>query len=555
MTSCRSVVVLAVMFLSALMAFVGCTTKVDYTMGSEFVPTNQNMELRRRVYELGGVREGSNESDCSLFSTRLYKSDSIVSSNVALGFFGMEKSDTYGVRRAGFLSQMVFSLSLPEGRGWGYRPIFDSMQLSLYVMDYHGDTTRTHRYAVYEITSNDYLEKSANRNGRKDTTFYINFDPTPYISTAPIFEFSFPNPDKGVYVGDVDNPKNCEVRLEETPATEEYIRRLMLMTDLEDNGGYALDSDNIYVSGNEDKFVDAVRGIYIAPVEDSFDGEGAMFATDLENTALLLYARGRYEEDPTIIRDTTYMIYNLFLDTNQYDISAGNVSINTVEHDYAGTNISVDVSEGMDVSTCYVEGMGGVVTEVSFTDECIQSLADIVLDAGDATVSVNQALVHIYLDGVYPAGSEYDYLQLDPVTLTPLMDDAMVRMGMYVDYEDRIAIPDYSYAVETQYTLSYDGYLNRSLACYTMDVSTYVQTLMLEAARSANEDGVVDFARFREDYDEGSSLVTLRRFYLGPEAYSMFDFRRQSVEGMAVDAVGSVKAAPMKLELTYTVIN
>lgn len=551
MTSCRRVMVFAVMCISAVLAFVGCTTEVDYTMGSEFVPTNQNMELRRRVYELGGVREGSSESDCSLFSTRLYKTDSIASSNVALGFFGMEKSDTYGIRRAGFLSQMVFSLSLPEGRGWGYRPIFDSMQLSLYVMDYHGDTTRTHRYAVYEITSNDYLDLPPKR----DTMFYINFDPEPYISTEPIFEFTYPNQEWGVYVGDVDNPKNYEVRLEETPATEEYIRRLMLMTDLEANGGYALDSDGLYISGNERKFVDVVRGIYIAPVDESFDGEGAMFATDLENTALVLYSRGRYEEDPTIIRDTTYMIYNLFLDPSQYDVTAGNVSINTVEHDYTGTNINVDMSEDVDVNTCYVEGMGGVVTEVSFTDECIQSLADIVLNAGDATVSVNQALVHVYLDGVYPAGSEYDYLQLNPVSVTPLMDDAMVRMGMYVDYEDKIAIPDYSYAAESQYTLSYNGYLNRSLASYTMDVSTYVQTLMLEAARSANEEGVVDFARFKEDYSEGSSLVALRRFYLGPEAYSMFDFRRQVVEGIAGDAVGTAKAAPMKLELTYTVIN
>ena len=549
MTSCRRVMVLAVIYLSALFALVGCTTEVDYTMGSEFVPTNQNMELRRRVYELGEVMEGSNKSRCSLFSTRLYKSDSIASSNVKLGFFGLEKSAEYGQRRAGFLSQMVFSLTLPEGRGWGYRPIFDSMQLSLYVCDYHGDTTRKHRFAIYEITSNDYLALSA------DTTFYASFDPTPYISSEPIFEFTYPNPDKGVYVGDVLNPKNCEVLLEETPATREYIKRLMLMTDIEDNDGYALDSDSLYVTGNEERFVDVVRGIYIAPVDDSFGDEGAMFATELENTALLLFSRSRYEEDPTIIRDSTYMIYNLYLDPSQYGVKAGNVSINSVRHNYEGTAIDAALTEDLDVDVCYVEGMGGVVTEVSFTDECIQSLADIVLDAGDATVSVNQALVHFYLDGVYPAGSNYDYLQLNPITLTPLLDDAMVRMGIYVDYEGRIAVADYNYSVEAQYTLPYGGYMNRSLACYVMDVSTYVQTLMLEAARSANEDGVVDFARFREDYSEGSSLVTLRRFYLGPEAYSMYDFRRQMLEGMSGDVAGGTQAAPMKLELTYTIIN
>ena len=547
MTSYKRVVVFAVVAVCLALQLVGCTIEADYSMGSEFVPTNQNMELKRRVYELGVMREGGAESECSLFATRLYKTDSIASANLLTGYFGAEKSDVYGTRRAGFMSQMIFSLSLREGRGWGYRPIFDSMQLSLRVTDYHGDTTRKHRFAVYEITSNDYLEL-----GEKDTSFYINFDPTPYISKEPIFEFDYPNQDKGVYVGDMSDPVNREVLLEETPATRDYIERLMFMTNLEDNGGYALDKDSIYVSGNERKFLDVVRGIYIALVEDDVDGDGAMYATDLENTALVLYSRSRYEEDPTIIRDTTYMIYNLYINPSKSSVKAGNVSINSVRHDYEGSQINIaDVDSGVEVSVGYVEGMGGVVTEVSFTDECIQSLANIVLEAKDATVSVNQALVHIYLDGVYPAGSKYDYLMLNPVAVTPIMDAAMVRMGMYADYKNRLAIADYSYGVESSYTLAYDGYLNRSLAAYTMDVSTYVQTLMLEAAKSANEDGVVDFAKFRVDYTEGKSLVALRRFYLAPEAYSMFDMKRQMVEGMG----GDTQAAPMKLELTYTIVN
>lgn len=550
MTSCKRVIVFAVAVLCMALTVVGCTTEADYTMGSEFIPTNQNMELRRRVYELGVVTDGDSQRGCSLFTTRLHQTDSIASSNIEDGFFGLERSERFGTRRAGFMSQMIFSLSLPEERGWGYRPIFDSMQLSLYVTDFHGDTTRKHRFAVYEITSNDYLKLSS------DTSFYLNFDPTPYISEEPIFEFDFPNPDKGVYVGDMDNPENCEVLLEETPATREYIERLMLMTDLEDNGGFALDKDSIYVNGNELKFLDVVRGIYIAPVDEAIEGEGAMFATDLSNTALLLYSRGRYEEDPTIIRDTTYMVYNLYLSPRNYDIKAGNVSINSVSHDYTHAAFNAeDINAEVDVNVGYVEGMGGVVTEVSFTDECIQSLADIVLEAGDAVVSVNQALIHIYLDDVYPAGSMYDYLQINPVTVTPLLDDAMDRMGMYVDYGSLIAIADYNYAVESSYTLAYGGMLNRSLASYTMDVSTYVQTLMLEAAKSADSNGRVHLEKFAEDYTAGESFVGMRRFYLGPGAYSLFGLKRQTIEGMAGDVEGVTMSAPMKLEITYTIVN
>lgn len=542
MTSCRRVVVFALVCITMALSLVGCATEVDYTMGSEFVPTDQNMELRRRVYELGKVEDVGKTDDCSLVATRLYKTDSIASANLGLGFFGLERSEVYGQRRAGFLSQMMFSLSLPEDRGWGYRPIFDSMQLSLYISDYHGDTTRMHRFGVYEVKSNDYLDLPPKR----DTAFYVNFDPTPYISTEPIFEFSFPNPDKGIYVGDVSKPQNCEVRLEETPATDEYIKRLMFMTDLDANGGYALDKEGIYVSGNERKFLDKVHGIYIAPIDEDIEGEGAMFATDLGNTALVLYSRGRYEEDPTIIRDTTYMIYNLYLDPAQYDINVGNVSINSVRHDYAGTSIDLD-AEAMSVG--YIEGMGGVVTELSFTDECLQSLADIVIEAGDAVVSVNQALLHVYFDDVY--SSPYDYLGLDAVTLAPLLDDAMLRVGSYVDYVHSVAIADYQYNAESQQTLAYDGYLNRSLACYTMDISTYVQTLMAAAADSAGEDGKVDFERFTEGYTDGESLVALRRFYLGPNALAPFDLRRQRIEGMA----GGDAVSPIRLELTYTIVN
>ena len=47
------------LFIVALV-MVGCTTEVDYNLGAEYVPTNQNMELRRRVYR-DGVMEDMGE--------------------------------------------------------------------------------------------------------------------------------------------------------------------------------------------------------------------------------------------------------------------------------------------------------------------------------------------------------------------------------------------------------------------------------------------------------------------------------------------------------------
>lgn len=527
------------MLLFAMLCIVGCTTEVDYTMGSEFVPTTQNMTLKRRVYERGIYRDATSEIECSFITTKLYQTDSIRSANIGKGYFGCEASAEYGNRSAGFMSQVLFSLSLPEGRGWGYRPIYDSMLLSLYITDYHGDTTKKHRFNVYEITSNDYF----NLPEEKDTAFYINFDPTEYISEEPIFTFEFPNQQKGAYVGDISNPKNSDVRLESTPATAEYISRLMLTTDLNDESknGLALDLDSLYVTGNEAKFVEKVKGIYIAPAEDT---EGAMFATDLENTALLLYTRGRYEEDPTIIRDTTYMVYNLFLNEENYDGDAGNVSINSVKHDFEGSKVA---AEDM-LTTCYVDGMGGVVTEVEFTDEFIQSLADIVrAESQSAVVSVNQATMSVYLEG-----SNYDYNLLVPGEITPILNGSMPRLGCYTDYNKLIAITDYMYTAETGSSLlKYDGTLNRSLGCYKMDISIYLQSLMNAAAVYVGEDGKVDFEKFAS---EESDYMSLRRFYIAPAAYSLYGFNRQAIYGM-YEMNGVESVAPMKLELTYTVVD
>ena len=519
-----------------------CTTEVDYTLGTEFVPSKQNMELKRRVYRMGEWTEGDNSASCQLLTTRLYQTDSIASANLERAYFGAERSDVYGERRAGFMTQMIFGVTLGEERGWGYRPIFDSMVLALYVMDFHGDTTKHHKFNVYEITSNDYFKES------EDTTFYINFDPTPYIAREPIFTFEYPNQERGVYVGDMEEPLSARVKLEHTPATREYISRLMFTSDeeLSANDGFAHDKEELYVEGNEAKFVEQFKGIYIEPAEE-FDGEGAMFATNMENSALILYARSRYKEDPTIIRDTAQMVYNFYVDPAERDMKAGNVSINRVMHDFAGSVVA-DVENNPEVRIGYVDGMGGVVTEVWFSDEFIQSLADIALSEEDAVVSVNQARLKVYLEG-----SNYDPLNIDPIKMGEVMNTTMERMGTYASYGSLIGISDYAYGYESS-GLEYGGYLNRSLGAYVMDISTCIQSLMMAAQENVDESGKVQLEKFEEGYEpENESLVGYRRIYLGPEAANCFDFKRQAIYGGDYGTESS-DTAPITLDLTYTIV-
>lgn len=527
-------------------ALVGCTTEVDYTLGSEFVPTDQKMEMHRRVYEGGKVYIDNLEEELKMSTTRLYHTDSIKSSNLDYVYFGREHDDIYGTRRAGFMSQVLFGSKLDDEYGWGYRPIFDSMQMALYVNDFHGDTITKQRFNIYEIVSNDYID------GHKDSIFYINFDPTKYISKEPIFTFDFPDQERGVYVGDMENPTAQYVTLQHTEATNEYISRLMFTTqeDLNKNDNYGKDIDKIYKQGNEEEFVRRIKGIYVEPAEGG-TGDGAMFATDVENSALVLYARSRYKEDPTIIKDTTIMSYNFFINPNTYTVKAGNVSLSTVEHELTDA-MKESIESGRDITIGYVDGMGGVVTELRFTDEFIQSLADIALSKPNAVVSVNQARMSIYLEG-----SSYDYNDIDPLKMADVMNNAMPRLGLYTRYggidakgNNIIAISDYAFSKEGSLALDYDGNINRSLGCYTMDISTHIQSLMMAAADNLMEDGKsVDFEKFNTNVN----LLGYRRIYIAPAADQLFGFNRQAICG-GEDQVIDATDASITLDLTYTIV-
>lgn len=544
--SCRKLIVSTLMLFVVALVVVGCTTEVDYSLGSEYVPTNQNMELRRRVYRDGMMTEGGVTTDVAMAKTFLYQNDSIKSSNLDYVYFGHERSEVYGSRRAGFMSQVLFGSKLDEEYGWGYRPIFDSMTLAIYVTDYHGDTTKCRRYGVYEITSNDYLKIPE----LKDSIFYTNFNPSAYISSEPIFEFTYPNQEKGVFVGNMEQPHYEYVTLEETAATREYVSRLMFTTNLDDTDGYAKDINKIYTQGNEEQFVEQIRGVYIAPIGDlAADDNGAMFATDVENSALVLHARSRYEEDPTIIKDTVLMSYNFFINPVEYDIKAGNVSITNVVHEFVDEDAIENRSE---VLVGKVDAMAGVVTEMEFTDEFLQSLADIAKGRKSVKVSVNQAHLCIYLEA---AG--YDYNFADPLGLADIMNASMARMGLYVRYggyeddyqRDIIAISDY---LSDSSDIAYDGNLNRSLGCYKMDISSFMQALIMGVVEYTDDNGELDLEAFNSD----EQLAKYRHLYIGPATNALFGFKHQTINGGdATEDTGDANKSPITLELTYTIVD
>lgn len=201
----------AVALAAAALTFAGCTD-VDDTLGGNLIPGDQQMTAGYAVFD--GSSRTAGLSPRKYVETRLFQTDSIVSSNIGNGYMGSMANDTTGVRTAGFLSQFT-NYYLVEDGSFGYKPFFDSVYIFLAINGYGADTLTDQEFGVYEVTSNSYLDKS------EDTTFYFTFDPAAEgILGDKLFTFS---------LGQSNNtgPSTTAVTMTPTEAGRHYINRLL----------------------------------------------------------------------------------------------------------------------------------------------------------------------------------------------------------------------------------------------------------------------------------------------------------------------------------------
>lgn len=530
---------------ACLLGCVACNTTADYTLGGELTPGHQQMEIYHRHYKNGEVVDAHNREnirDCKIFEARLFRSDSVRSNSLDKLVLGVQHDEEFGSRKMSFASQYLFMSAISESEGFGYRPVFDSMCFRFAVDTFAGDTLKPIRFNVYELTT-AMLEKSEST----DSVRYLTYDPRRegHIATdaEPIFTFEFPNQAKGIYT------TSELVRMEETASTKDFIKRLMCLELNED--GLATGGVEAYQS--DSAFVEAFHGLYIEPVAEDVTGEGSAYTFSPTSTGIELYGRTRSQgHDTELMADTLNISYQF---RDNYATGDGNYSVQRVEFDYStaafahlqydepvnGSAEEEAFKNRDEVEICYVDGCGGIVTELKLTDEFLYSLRTLNRDAaGELThqsAAVNQAALKIYLEG-----ASYDYLVMNPVEMGERMDKSMSRMGLYTNFKTLTPIPDYMYSVEAQGgTLVYGGYMNRSLACYQMDITSYMQEIINSVLKlEPDENGELDF----------SDLTLPRTIYLGPEATNLFDFLHTKTQG----ADSGINPAAIELELTYTLV-
>ncbi len=562
---------LTLVALVALLA-VGCSADVDSELGYDIIPNHQKMEMRHLTFKGGKVLKfnaTASDDDKSVydteegkfFRTSLYRTDSLLSSNVSYGYIGVEHSDTFGMRSSALASSILFMNRVDSVNGFGYKPIFDTLSLILTINDYGVDTLTPVKYEIYELTK----PLLGNVADAKDTTAYTNCDLSGvYDESKPLFTFTFPDGKKtGPTTTSIDL---TPVDMSRNGQTWDFVRRLMLIPEDYDTNkewdGYARDVDSLYIS--EKCWQQAFHGIYIKPVLESVDKSkrGAIYSFDLKTSGLQLQGRNRNPKDPTLIQDTIGANYYFYDETiDPYTDSYGkytpgvegtlNISVNSVKHDYSGSllgNLNIDAYDASgnklpnsardEVAESYVEGFAGVATELYFTDDFLSQIKKAYNNETDGgkyrAIGVNQCRLYVYIKG---ADYVWENNMSNAATLTPLMNNSISRLGSYVDYSKLSCIADYDPAYETQAgtTLAYGGYLNRSRGCYEMDITGFMQRLC----------NYVNSLEKLEDYDES---VVSRSIYIGPDAVSPYTLKRTELQG------STATVAPIHLELTYTMI-
>ena len=535
-----------------------CTMTADDQLGSNIMPENQVMVMRHlkikgnKIVRLNSTTGEMEEIDAALegknfIETRLYRTDSLLSSNLGMGYLGVRRSDTLGVRAAGFASSMLYMNAINEETGFGYQPIFDTMKLVLSIKNYGGDTLVPIRYKVYELKKplvGDVLKYDEKR--EQDSIAYINCDLSPvYDESKPIFEFTFPKEELG------QGPATMIIPMESTEYSWDYARRLMLIPDnYADAGsgwdGYGRDSVEIYT--DDERWTKKFYGLYIKPdVENTpANRRGAFYELDLSASGIMLQGRSRNPKDPSMIKDTVGMYYYFYDSDSKY-----NASVNKIEHDYSQgisgasllNNVVMDCSKSREertrVSTGYVEGLGGPATEIYLTDDLLKEL--IALETSElgnySRIGINQCLLTIYV-----AGADYDWYvtQSRAEQLAPLLNSSFTRLGTYLNYNTLSPIIDYDYVYESTYStdINYNGYLDRSRGCYILNITAHIQKV-LNSIRQ--EDGTYDVTKVDEK---------MRSLFIGTEATSPYALTESVLQG---EDNGN-NAAPIQIDLTYTLV-
>ena len=283
----------------------------DKELGADLLPTGDNVILQRdTVFEILAY---------PMSATPVITSENYDPNRIML--LGELHDTISGSSMASVITQFNPNLKFISGPNME----IDSLMLFLYIQDLKGAKDQEFTIRVYELTHRIYM----------DSLYQSDFDPRGKYDPVPLVEKSF------------------------IPAGGSAVDFLIEDQDFRDK--FLALAEDTSLFKDDSIFKDYFNGLYIEA--ESYSPEGTMAKIHLSNPYSLLsmkYANDSTEIDSTAGRDFKWVQFSI----DQYYCQ----KINIFEHDFSGTHLADIIDDdGMVSPYCYVQGMTGVNTRLSFS--------------------------------------------------------------------------------------------------------------------------------------------------------------------------------------------
>lgn len=315
---------------------------------------------------------------------------------------------------------------------WGDYPAIDSVFLVFQASMLLGDTV----YSDMVVTVRE-LDKALPKDKyqmNEDTLYYYsNFNIEPYLSDDILTQFEI----KG----------------------SEYAARIELPLAF---GERFLDTNGmIYIY--DSLFIEKFLGLHFET--NKVDSRGVVKKMDMSESYIQIYYNNQNPGD----KDTTSV--NMYLD---YTSDNRTQQFNMINRRYelADPILGIDYSTVGDTLTpqdkIYIQSLGGVMSQVEFSRDEIQQIKDDAIARGYTDIAINSAVItfNVNVPSISNLATAFD------------------RLGMMYDVSDckeYSLIGDYypyDEGEDSESTPNFDGYLNRALNKYSMNITSLMQTLI-----------------------------------------------------------------------------
>lgn len=558
------------LFSALVIGAIGCTDHND-NIGDDYLRDDQETLIKYELFSKAQTPDG-----VDIFSFSKYENEDFEICNLSYGTTGGQYKENFGVRTSGFFSQFTPMYTLDDDEDFGTDPLIHSVLIYLPAAEFSGDTTIINKYKVYRVLNDDFIDDFIDDDdylsmtGEDAASLFASDKLANTENFEHVFTFQFPDQANYVYTTSealyLDYYDDAEDDgTEVTQAGIELIQQLILK---EVDGRTKIDY-TYYDFDNHDDFIDEFKGFYIEWV-GATDKDG----NEIDITAATTDKGATYSHllSSCGFGITCYQDYDDWYtaeetddgDTSSISLTAMVFSFEDSYSEYGGNSINYiarteDTTNPADnYNNIYVEPLGGRVTEMRIKKsffEYMDSMIDKANEDEENTDYINIYFNKACIKGYIPMMTGYDMATsaTDIKTMTTEMNTMPSRIGMYLvyshtydddGYSELETIYDYDTVSESYYgtTSVYDGYINRSMGYYEMNLQHQLQIMWAEWHALSEDE--------KESLTDGDlNDLDWNKIYIAPTTSNLATVKYATIQGLSDS---ETNGAPLLLEVIYT---